>query len=51
MNKIRNPTLKESEYDMQIDSEEYQEPVKLHVNSSKLDMYRQPPQKLPKICQ
>ena len=51
MNKIRNPSQRESEYEIQFESEDYQEPPKLHINANKLDPYRQPPQLLPKICQ
>jgi hypothetical protein len=51
MNKIRSNSHRDSEYEIHFDDEEYQEPPRIQVDSSKLEMYRQPIHKLPKICQ
>lgn len=58
MNKIRERSQRQSEYEMQFNmTEEYYEaqPPKMQINTSRLEMYRQPllhhHQKLPKICQ
>lgn len=48
MNKVRS--FRESEYEIEFDTQaEYNELPKIHFNPNKLDVYRQPIQKLPKI--